>query len=104
KGATFKMPTPLMNRFVHLELREDFDDWQYWALAQMIHPNVVGYLTFSKNSLFAFDPQSASRGFPTPRSWEFVSRLIHSNPNLPDQVMLSLITGSVGEAEAIKFN
>ena len=27
KGVTYRMPAPLANRFVHLELAVDFDDW-----------------------------------------------------------------------------
>lgn len=103
RGSTFKMPTPLMNRFIHLELCVDFDDWQEHALANMFDKNVVGYLTFQKKELFEFDPSSASRGFPTPRSWEFVSDLVKSNPNLPENVLLSLVAGAVGEGVGIKF-
>ena len=32
KGVTYRMPAPLANRFVHLELRVDFDDWFQWAV------------------------------------------------------------------------
>lgn len=103
KGSTFKMPTPLMNRFVHLELRVDFEDWQEHALSKMFDKNVVGYLTFQKKELFEFDASSASRGFPTPRSWEFVSDLVKGSPNLPENVLLALIAGAVGEGVAIKF-
>lgn len=103
RGATFKMPTPLMNRFVHVELRVDFDDWQTHALASQFDRNVVGYLTFQKKELFEFDPSSASRGFPTPRSWEFVSDLVKNDPNMPENVLVSLIAGAVGEGVAIKF-
>lgn len=103
KGATFKMPTPLMNRFVHIEMRHDFEDWQVWALSNIIHKDVVGYLTFQKSDLFDFNPTTSSRGFPTPRSWEFVSRLIKNDPNLPEMVMLGLMAGAVGDGAAIKF-
>jgi len=103
RGSTFKMPTPLMNRFVHLELRVDFDDWQEHALSKTFDKNVVGYLTFQKKELFEFDPTSASRGFPTPRSWEFVSDIVKNSPNLAENVLLSLIAGAVGEGVAIKF-
>lgn len=103
KGATFKMPTPLMNRFTHLEVRVDFDDWQEYALNKQFHKDVVGYLSAFKHELFEFDPLSASRGFPTPRSWEAVSAILRDDPNLPEQVMLSLISGAIGEGVAIKF-
>lgn len=103
KGATFKMPTPLMNRFTHLEVRVDFDDWQEYALGKQFGKDVVGYLSAFKHELFEFDPLSASRGFPTPRSWEAVSAILRDDPNLPEQVMLSLVSGAIGEGVAIKF-
>ena len=45
KGVTYRMPAPLANRFVHLELAVDFDDWFAWAVENKIHNDVVGYLT-----------------------------------------------------------
>ena len=42
KGVTYRMPAPLANRFVHLELKVDFDDWFTWAVANDIHQDVVG--------------------------------------------------------------
>lgn len=103
KGSTFKMPTPLMNRFVHIEMETNFDDFQEHAILSGYHKTVVGYLTWQKADLFNFDPSSAFRGFPTPRSWERVSKLVHGNPDLNDQVKLALIAGSVGEGVAFKF-
>ena len=32
KGVTYRMPAPLANRFVHLELVPSFDDWFQWAI------------------------------------------------------------------------
>lgn len=103
KGVTFKMPTPIMNRFVHIEMRVDFDDWQRWALLTRVNPDVVGYLTAFKHHLFDFEPGSASRGFATPRSWEFVSDILNHNDDLPELVLLGLLTGAVGDAQGIQF-
>lgn len=106
KGATYRMATPLMNRFVHLEMAVDFDDWQTYALQHMYHRDVVGYLTFQKSQLFEFDPSSASRGFPTPRSWQFVSDILkaeNQNSSLSDHELLALIAGAVGDGAAISF-
>ena len=97
KGVTFKMPSPLSNRFVHLEMRPDFDAWQKWAVLN----NVVGYVTFAKQDLFDFDPKSSSRAFATPRSWTFVSQLLQDN--LPTSVETDLVAGTVGEGTAVKF-
>ena len=46
KGVTYRMPAPLANRFVHLEMGVDFDDWFQWAVDNKIHQDVVGYLQF----------------------------------------------------------
>ena len=103
KGVTYKMPTPIMNRFVHLEMRVDFDDWQRWALLNTVSSEVVGYLTAFKNHLFEFEPGTAARGFATPRSWEFVSDILLQNEDLPDMVMLALISGAVGDGISVQF-
>lgn len=103
KGVTFKMPTPVMNRFVHIEMRSDFDDWQRWALGAKLNAEVVGYLTAFKNKLFEFEPGSAARGFATPRSWSFVSETLNNNDDMPDMVALGLFTGAVGDASGIEF-
>jgi hypothetical protein len=103
KGSTFKMPTPLMNRFVHIELRVDFEDWQTFALQTGFNKDVVGYLTAFKHELFQFDALSASRGFPTPRSWEGVSDILRGEPNLPEMVRMALVAGAVGDGVAVKF-
>ena len=101
KGVTFKMPSPLSNRFVHLEMRVDFDAWQKWAVLNNIHKDVVGYVSFAKQDLFDFDPKTASRAFATPRSWTFVSQLLEDN--LPTSVETDLVAGTVGEGTAVKF-
>lgn len=103
KGATFKMPTPLQNRFTHIEMRVDFEDFQTFALQTSFHQAVVGYLTAFKHELFQFEATSASRGFPTPRSWESVSDILRGDPNLPETVQMALIAGAVGDGIAVKF-
>lgn len=102
KGVTFRMPTPLANRFVHLEMRVDFDSWFNWAVTHGVHKDVVGYLNFAKQDLYDFDPKSSSRSFATPRSWSFVSDLI-ADDNLDDRTMVDLVAGTVGEGLAVKF-
>ena len=104
KGVTFRMPAPLANRFVHLEMRVDFDSWQQWAVNHKIHKDVVGYLSFAKQDLFDFDPRSSSRSFATPRSWTFVSELLEDSDDTSDTGTIDLIAGAVGEGLAVKFN
>ena len=102
KGVTYRMPTPLANRFVHVEMRPDFSVWQEWAVLNGIHKDVVGYLSFAKQDLYDFDAKSSSRSFATPRSWVFVSELLEDE-DLDDVTATDLIAGTVGEGLAVKF-
>jgi hypothetical protein len=102
KGVTYRMPAPLANRFVHLEMTCDWEDWNEWAVENRIHKDVVGFLTFSKKDLYDFDPKSASRAFATPRSWSFVSELLVDDDTDAD-TLTDLVSGSVGEGLAVKF-
>ena len=96
------MPAPLANRFVHLELAVNFDDWFQWAVNNKVHRDVVGYLTFAKKDLYDFDPKSPSRSFATPRSWTFVSELLEDDDD-DDNTTTDLVSGVVGEGLAVKF-
>ena len=102
KGVTYRMPTPLANRFVHLEMRVDFPVWQEWAVQNNIHKDVVGYLSFAKQDLYDFDAKSASRSFATPRSWTFVSELLEDE-DTDETTLTDLVAGAVGEGLAVKF-
>jgi hypothetical protein len=102
KGVTYRMPTPLANRFIHQEMKVDFASWQEWAVNNRIHKDVVGYLSFAKQDLYDFDAKSASRAFATPRSWTFVSEFLEDESGDDDTIM-NLIAGTVGEGLAVKF-
>ncbi len=101
KGVTYRMPAPLANRFVHLELTVSFDDWFQWAVVNNIHADVAGYLQFAKKDLYDFDPKSPSRSFATPRSWTFVSELL--DDGLDAETTTDLVSGAIGEGLAVKF-
>ena len=102
KGVTFRMPSPLANRFVHLEVKHDYDSWNEWAVKHRVHKDVVGYIGFAKNDLMDFNPRSSSRAFATPRSWSFVSEFLYDD-DATDQELTDLISGTIGDGLAIKF-
>jgi hypothetical protein len=102
KGVTYRMPSPLSNRFIHLEMRVDHPSWETWAVRNQIHRDVVGYIGFAKQDLYDFDPRSSSRSFATPRSWTFVSELLSEN-SISDSTLTDLVAGAIGEGLAVKF-
>lgn len=103
KGVTYRMPTPLANRFVHLEVRVDFDSYFNWAVENKIHEDVLGYISFAKGDLCDFDPRSSGRSFATPRSWTYVSEFLEDEDDASESELTDLISGCVGEGVAIKF-
>jgi len=103
KGVTYRMPMPLANRFLHIEMRPDFTSWQNWAVNKGIHKDVVGYLSFAKQDLYDFDSKSSSRAFATPRTWCFVSDLLNDEEDTDSDTLFNLVAGSVGEGLAVKF-
>lgn len=103
KGVTYRMPMPLANRFLHIEMRADFNSWQTWAVNKGVHQDVVGYLSFAKQDLSQeVNAKSISRAFPTPRSWVFVSDLL-KDESTDNDTLFNLVAGAVGEGLAVKF-
>ena len=102
KGVTYRMPAPLANRFVHLEMKVDFEDWQDWATLNGIHPEVVGYVGYAKQDLYDYDPKSPSKSFATPRSWSFVSDLV-ADEEIDTESLINLVSGAIGDGLAVKF-
>ena len=104
RGVVHRMPTPLASRFVHLEVKVDKEDWQAWAAVNDIAPEVMFFLTMRPEFLHQFDPKSAEKAFPCPRTWEFVSGIVKASNGHADPVTdRALYRGTVGEAAAIEF-
>ena len=99
RAATTRMPTPLRNRFVHLEFEVDLQEWSEWAIRAGLRPEVIAFLRFRPELLNAFDREM--NAFPSPRSWEFVSRILHSKPD--PSVEYELIAGAVGAGPGTEF-
>lgn len=99
QGVTYTMPAPLANRFTHIDFEVHFDDWRHWALANDIKPEIINFINFRPALLNDFDPDK--RAFPTPRSWEFVSRIVDGSTSI--EVERALISGSVGDGAAAEL-
>jgi len=111
KGVAYNMPMPLANRFTHLTLEVDADDWKEWATLNRVHKDVVGYISFQPGDLNNFNPSSESYAFSTPRSWYFASELLQEqmpdgtmiDTSLPGDVLGDMIKGTIGEGPGVKF-
>lgn len=100
RAVTTRMPTPLRNRFVHLEFEVDLQEWSEWAIQAGIRPEVIAFLRFRQELLSAFERDA--NAFPSPRSWEFVSRILNTSPD--QTIEHELFAGAVGAGAATEFS
>jgi hypothetical protein len=100
RAATTRMPTPLRNRFVHLEFEVDVQEWSEWAIMANVRPEVIAFIRFRPELLSSFDRDA--NAFPSPRSWEFVSRILNSGPDPSTEH--ELFAGAVGAGPATEFS
>jgi MoxR-like ATPase len=108
RGVHFAMPRPLRNRFVHLDLEPDLDDWSKWAIKAHVRPEIIAFLRFKPELLHAADVTSDANAWPTPRSWEMASRVLSGVAQRTNARLLSgtsefeaqLLDGTVGQAAA----
>jgi len=106
RGVHFSMPRPLRNRFVHLDLEPDLEDWCKWAIKAGVRPEIIAFLRFKPELLLAADVTSDANAWPTPRSWEMASNVLSGIANHQKTAFLSgasdfeaqLLDGTVGPA------
>ncbi len=101
RGVTYRMPSPLANRFVHFEMDVDVEDWRLWAYKNAIDDRVVSYISYKNEHLFTFDAKSDTKSFATPRSWEYVNSVLKSS--VSENLLLETIGGAVGRDVAVSF-
>lgn len=101
RGVVYKMPSPLANRFVHLQMEVHVDDWRNWAFGAKIDSRIIGYIAYKKEHLFTFDATASQKSFATPRSWEFVNAILQSGMN--ESLLLNAISGAISHDVAVSF-
>lgn len=102
KGVTTRMPTPLANRFTHVEAIVDPDAWCYWAQDAGIDPVGIAYIQFQKSDLSTFDPAKPDKAFATPRTWAKALRY-YADPAMPERIKMAAMDGAIGPGVAAKF-
>lgn len=73
RASVFDMPAPLANRFIHLEVEADLDDFRRYALGRGFTPHLIAFLAFRQELLHRHNPTEMA--WPSPRSWEMANAL-----------------------------
>ena len=102
-AVAMTMSSALANRFLHVELREDAELWARWGLKHDIHPAVIGFIRYRPDLLFHQENENLERGWPTPRSWERVSRMLQSFGREDDALLDKIVYGLVGNQAGAEF-
>ena len=103
RAVATTMSSALANRFLHVELGEDAESWAAWALRHAILPSVVGFIRFRPGLLFNQEGENLERGWPTPRAWERVSRMLEAMPAEDEGLVRAAVYGLVGNRAGVEF-
>lgn len=93
RAAVFDMPSPLANRFLHLQVEPDFESFKSYAIATKIHEHIMAFLSFRPNLLHKIDHQKPT--WPSPRSWVMANQLHKAKLD---------ISPAIGEETTAEFN
>jgi len=72
------LSSALCNRFAHVVLSVNTEDWLDWARSADIDEAIQGYI--ARGGAEALYHSNGDMAFPTPRSWEMASRLYRAAP------------------------
>jgi ATPase family associated with various cellular activities (AAA) len=102
-AISYKMGSALSDRFVHVLVVANAQDWLSWAVQNDIHPSVLSFIRVKPDYLTTVQGQSKGAKLicPSPRSWHRVSQVMQQ---VDDATCNSiLINGIVGDAAAVEF-
>ena len=105
RANVFEMPKPLQNRFIHVELMiPTAEEWiENFAIPNKLDSRIIMFIQKRPSLLFKFNPKSKDERFPTPRSWEFASKLIKGIPTERLEWIGKLVAMAVGDGASAEF-
>jgi len=102
KAIVNRLSTAMQSRMIHLNLMVDSDAWLEWANANGIDHRVISFVKFRPELLHKFNPSHADDTFASPRTWEFLSRIITGKEKF-SRTDHAVLVGTVGEGPATEF-
>lgn len=103
RAVASTMSSALANRFLHVELGEDVESWIRWAQGHGIPPEVMGFIRFKPTALFHQEGENLERGWPSPRSWERVGRMLSIMEGEDGELVRKMVYGLVGQNVGVEF-
>ena len=106
-SGTWDVASALSNRFAHITIAPNLDEWTAWAVKQGPgHARVAAFLR-SKPSLLFKQPKNAAEAaqpWPSPRTWgDHVAHLIHKLAGAERGTIYEVAAEQVGEGAAAEL-
>ena len=102
-AITRQLPSALINRMVHVELRPSSRVWLEWAAENGIHPYVYDYLCARPDHLWSRPPKT-EEPYSSPRSWHMLSDALYGcGASVSEQQLSVLAHGALSSAHATQF-
>lgn len=96
-----EIPAALANHFIHFDMEYSVEDWRDWAFRQRVDESIIAFIGMHQEALFEFEPHSEEKAYPTPRSWEFVDKILKSK--MRENHLFDAISGAIGPSWAKQF-
>lgn len=75
-AAAVDMSSALVNRIIHLRVKEDLQFWLKWAQKGNACSLITSYLEWRPANFYTFNKSEPDQPFASPRSWTFVDDLL----------------------------
>ena len=94
--------TAMASRLIHLNLIANANEWIAHAVKAKYDPRIIAYIAHRPSQLYVFKPDLSEFTFPSPRTYEFVSKILKDQEFTTD--LLPLIAGTIGDGAAIQLH
>jgi hypothetical protein len=102
KSITNPISTAMQSRVIHLEMRVDFVEWlEDVAIPGNYDKRIIAYLSQYPSKLMDFNPNHNEKTFSSPRTWEFMNKLIKGKE--VNILRAPLFTGAITSGVALDF-
>ena len=102
KAIVNRLSTAMQSRMIHLNLMVDTESWLEWANTHNVDHRVISFIKFRPELLHKFNPSHADNTFASPRTWEFLSKIIIDKKEFT-KTDHAVLVGTVGEGPATEF-
>ncbi len=83
-SATSSIPEPIYDRFAHINIETNTENWLKWAMTHKIHPAVIAYISYKGDEALRTSYNGKhQKPYADPRRWEMASDMLYetNNPN-----------------------